>query len=256
MGIFARCIREKKTDWFSLDVQQWRLFWEQKRFVNSMNKTHLQLFPPKTSSLPPSHSSLLHPLPIIPSKTVYRILSVSFIVWLYGLHQQSNDAAHHVLQETLAFHSDPGQTYPRRRLLRRSVPQFCFCFPTKKELWGVQNRCDIRFYWLVNRDARAWFQPLHATSCQKSWRILVSVKEHHPNLSFWWSFTKKPQSVWRDELCWLWVIQFCYQSPKKGIQFEVHWIIQNFGNKCMTSFWVNHTEQYFGKPGWIRRTNL
>ena len=85
--------KKKKQIWFSLDVQQWRLFWEQKHFEdthrhtqlqgtrestgNSMNKTHLQFFSTKISSLPPSHSSLLHPLPIIPSKTVYRFLSLS-----------------------------------------------------------------------------------------------------------------------------------------------------------------------------------
>ena len=50
-------------------------------------------------------------------------------------------------------------------------------------------------------------------SCQTSCRILVSVREHHPKLSYRWSFTNKPQSVWRDELCWLWVVQFFHQSP-------------------------------------------
>ena len=122
-------------------------------------------------------------------------------------------------------------------------------------LWNAWNTKNLASPWIC-------MVPIPACnySCQKSCRILVSVKEHHPKLSYTWSFTNKPQSVWRDELCWLGVVQFCHQSPNLVLRrvsnlLKFIELSNNFGSKCMTSFWVNHTEQYFGKPGWIRRTN-
>lgn len=196
----------------------------------------------KTKLAPSLHRII--PAPSPPNDPIKNSWSVSLIVWWYGLHQQSNDAAHHVFQETLAFHSDPGQIHPRRPA-------------------GVLRRSVGGFKTVVTFDYTGWLigMPEHGSNpCMQ-----LAVRNHV--ISWWmerntiqtWVFDdhSKPQSVWTHELCWLWVIQFCHQSPNV-VPRKVSNFLKFIEVSKNPKLWKQMHDINLGEPYWtvFRKTRL